>query len=445
MENVKNMIEKYKLISRGEIVGVGVSGGADSMALLHKLNSLADDLDFEVVALHVDHNIRENSGDDARFVLDYCKEHGIRAYKVKVDVPRQAEEKGLSLEAAAREARYGVFDAFIKKGIVDKIAVAHHMGDQAETILLNLFRGTGVSGAKGMELERDGIYIRPMLNTEKKAVLDYVNQYQIPYVEDATNQDSSYSRNFIRNEVLPLIQERWPNVVEKIVAFGKACADDDSYINSQIFDDAFISSERTIKIPNSYFLYPNAIVSRMIFKALGQIGVTADIERKHIKLIRELATSGKNGSKLDLPFGTTAIKEYDFLTLTNKKKKVITLNEPLRSGSFKVEGFGEVTVKKTKNFEINAGELLLDTAKVPETAIWRLKKTGDMFTKFGGGTKKLKDFLIDKKVPQRLRGLIPVLADGKEILAIAGLEISNKVRLDSNTVSAYKVTIKLEN
>ena len=349
MDSIKKTILKNSLINKGEVIGVGVSGGTDSMALLHYLHSISDELDFEVVGVHIDHNIRENSAEDASFVLNYCRENGIRAYKFKVDVPKLAQERGVSLEVAARDARYGVFDALVKKCAVDKIAIAHHMSDQAETILLNLFRGTGISGAKGMDLIRDGIYIRPMLFTDKKEILKYIDDNQIPYVEDYTNADTTFSRNYIRNEILPLIMKRWPAVIEKLVSFSKACYDDDEYINSQIIEDAFILEEKTVKIPNSYFLYPNAIVSRMIFKALRQIGVNKDIERKHVELIKDLAINGKNGAKIDLPLNVTAIKEYDYLSILNKEKEKIILDLPFKLGEFSVKGFGTVEAKRMRS------------------------------------------------------------------------------------------------
>ena len=441
MESVKNTIVKNALIKRGEVVGVGVSGGTDSMALLHYLNIIGEELDFEVVAIHIDHNIRENSADDASFVLGYCRENRIRAYKFKVDVPKLSQERGVSLEVAARDARYGVFDALVKKGAVDKIAIAHHMSDQAETILLNLFRGTGISGARGMDLTRDEIYIRPMLFTDKAVVLNYIEDNQIPYVEDYTNADTTFSRNFIRNEILPLISKKWPAVVEKLVDFSKACYDDDQYISSQIIEDAFILEEKTVKIPNSYFLYAHAIVSRMIFKALRQIGVNKDIERKHVELIKELAIHGKNGSKIDLPYSVTAIKEYDYLTIMNKQKEKLELNVPFKADEFFVKGFGTIVVRKTKSLKLDAKEIILDGKKVPKDAIWRFKQTGDMFEKFGGGTKKLKDYFIDKKIPARLRSIIPVLASGNEIYAIAGVEVSEKARIDKDTTTIFKVSV----
>lgn len=444
MENILRTIKEYNLISAGDIIGVAVSGGSDSMALLHYLRSLSADMDFEIVAIHIDHAIRENSFDDAQFVMNYCKENMIRTYKFRIDVPKLAEQKKGSLEETARDARLGVFDALLKKGVADKIAIAHNSRDQAETILINLFRGTGLAGVSGMEVVRDGTYIRPMLNTSKKAILDYIEKNQIPFVEDQTNKDNSYSRNYVRNLILPLVEEKWPGAIEKIVNFGKDCADDNEYISQFVLTDAIIFEEKTAKIPCSYFIYPNAIITRMIFKALDKIGVTKDIERVHIEMIKTLGLSGENGKKINLPTRVSVYKEYDYITLTNRQKKVIELKQPFKAGSFYVENFGTITVKRVRDLTRESGELLIDAKKVPKDAVWRLRENGDMFTKFGGGTKKLKSYLIDKKFPARLRTNLPVLAVGNEVLVIAGIEISDSVKLDPNATSATKISVSLD-
>ncbi|MDD3232021.1 MAG: tRNA lysidine(34) synthetase TilS [Clostridia bacterium] len=445
MDNILKTIKEKKLISPGDVIGVAVSGGSDSMALLHYLNELSSELDFEIVAVHVDHCIRTNSADDAAFVMDYCKEQMIRSYKFKVNVPQMAQQKKTSLEEVARDARFGVFDALLRKGVVGKIAIAHHSRDQAETILINLFRGSGVTGAVGMEASRDGFYLRPMLDTSKDAILNYIHLHAIPFVEDETNKDNVFSRNYIRNLILPLIEERWPGAVEKIVNFGKDCADDNQYINEQILTDAIIFEKNTAKIPQSYFLYPKAIVSRIIFRSLEKIKAKKDIERVHIQMIKKLAQSGENGKKINLPNSITVFKEYDYITITNKKKEIVELNEPFKSGSFQVKNYGTVSIKKVKDFELQDGELLVDFRKIPKNAVWRLRQKGDTFNKFGGGgSKKLRAYLIDKKVPNRIRTSIPVLAVENEILVIAGVEISESVRVDSNTLSAAKISVTLD-
>lgn len=440
METAKQLIEKTKMFKSGEIIGVGVSGGADSMALLHFLAQNAEEYDIEVVAIHVDHGIRENSYEDADFVKQKAKELGVRFYKFRIDAPKIAREKGISIETAARDARYGVFQTLLKKGVVDKIALAHHTKDQAETILMHIFRGSGVAGAKGMEAIRDNVYVRPFLTTSKAQILEYLAENHIENVEDYSNADNSYNRNYVRNVLMPEIEKRWPNVVNAIASFGQAVTEDDEYITSQVFDDAMMVSEKEVKIPTSYFLYANPIISRLIFKACHAIGIHKDIERKHIEAIKELALNGQNGSRIYLPFEAIAIREYDYLTIYNRHEEEQTLNEPFKCGEFNVEGFGKVIVRRVKDFTPKENVLYLDYRLVPKTAVWRFRQDGDVFTKFGGGSKKLKSYLIDKKVPQRLRNVLPVLADGNEVYAIAGLEISDKVKVE-NVPTAFMIEV----
>ncbi len=440
MRTCEEFIIDNKLFKPGEVVGVGCSGGSDSLALLHYLAKHQEKFDIEVVAIHVDHQIRENSWADAEFVKERAGELGIRFYKFRVDVPKLAKDKGLGIEEAAREARYGVFKTLINKGVVDKIALAHHMQDQAETILMHIFRGAGLSGAKGMGAVSNKIYVRPLLNTSKNEIYDYLSENRLEYCEDYTNEDNSYNRNFVRNVILEEVLERWPNAVQAIVNFGKAVKEDDEYINKQVYDDAIMVEDKAVKIPASYFLYDMAIVNRLIFKAFKHIGITKDIERKHIQLIADLAIKGENGKKLSLPFEILAIKEYDYLTIYNKSEDKPSFEAEFKCGEFEVPNFGKLLVKRVKEFGASEG-LLIDYRKVPKDAVWRFRQEGDVFTKFGGGSKKLKSYLIDKKVPARLRDSIPVLASGNEVYAIAGVEISDKVKVE-DVPTAYFVSVK---
>lgn len=441
MESAIQLIEKTKMLKSGEIIGVGVSGGADSMALLNFLQENAEKYDIEVVAIHVDHGIRESSADEAEFVRQKAKEMGVRFYKFRVDAPKLAKEKGESLETVARQARYGVFDTLLKKGVVDKIALAHHTLDQAETILMHIFRGSGVSGAKGMEPIRDNTYIRPFLTTSKQQILQYLVEKHIDNVEDDSNFDNSYNRNFVRNVLMPEIIKRWPNAVNAIATFGQAVSEDDEYISNNVSADAVMAHDKVVQIPISYFLYPNPIVSRIIFKACKSIGITHDIERKHIEAIKELALNGQNGARIYMPFEAIAIKEYDYLTIYNRKQEEVTLNLPFKCGEFEVKGFGKIVVKRVKDFgKKQDGVIYLDYRKVPKDAVWRFRQDGDTFEKFGGGSKKLKSYLIDKKIPQRLRANLPVLASGSEVYAIAGVEISDKVKIE-NVPTAFEISV----
>ena len=442
MEKILDFIKQNNLIKPGEVVGVGVSGGIDSMCLLHFLNANKQLLDIDVVAIHINHGIREESDDEARFVVQKCREMGVRVYKFSIDAPKIAKDKRISVETAAREGRYGVFDALVKKDIIDKAALAHHQSDQAETILMHIFRGCGANGAKGMEPIRDGIYIRPMLKVSKEEINLYASTNNIEFVEDSSNADNSYTRNFVRNVIMKDILKKWPNAVEAINNFAEAVSDDDDYIQSIIDTNALLVDEKIVQMPCSYFSGSSAIYSRIVFKALALIGVTKDIERKHIEMIKDLATSMENGKKIRLPYDIVVSKEYDYLTFENNYVEKPQLSKTLKCEEFEAPNYGNIVIKRVKTDKMNeAGALYFDYRKVPKTARWRYREDGDVFEKFGGGTKKLKSFLIDKKIPVRLRDYIPVLADENEVYVIAGVEVSEKVRVE-DVPTCYKVTVE---
>lgn len=441
MENVIKDIKKHELIKAGERIAVACSGGKDSMSLLHYLWSKKEELGCEVVAVNIDHSIRENSENDSEFVINYCKKNNIKIYSFKVNAKQFAEDKKLSLEQGARECRYRVFKSLVSKNLVDKIALAHHLQDQAETILLNIFRGTGLVGASGMDYVRDNIYIRPLLSTSKNEISAYIESNEIPYVEDETNQENEFNRNYIRNAIMPLIRNRWSNADSAIANFGAVCRQDDEYIQSSISDTALVVEDGISRIYSSYFVYPDAYVFRLILRALKAIGLSTNVERKHLKLIKDMAIESENGTKISLPNGLSVIKEYNFITFTNRNVKPSSKTYDFAKGKLDISNFGLIETVLTKKLTVGEFTHLVDMTKIPKDAVWRFRHDGDVFEKFGGGTKSLSDYLIDKKVPVRLRNSLPVLASKNEILIIAGVEISDKVKVDKNTKVAYGINV----
>lgn len=440
MNKVEQLIVNNKLINANETVAVACSGGQDSMCLLNILMHLKNKLKFNLVAINVDHSLRKNSASDSMFVKNYCEKNNIKLYSYVLDINKLCANKKLGLEQGAREGRYAVFNKLLDDGVVDKIALGHHMQDQAETILLNIFRGAGVAGACGMELNRDGKYIRPLLYTAKTEIQAYVEANDIPYVEDETNLQNDYSRNYIRNMIMPLIRNRWQNADSTICEFGKLCKQDNDYINSLISKNAIVKeSENTVKAYSSYFTNNSSLTSRLIFKALKQIGASVDIERKHLKLVCDLAVNGENGAKINLPNGVVVIKEYGFITFTNKKLKTSIKPLKLKRGKFNIPGVGVLEVYISNNIDFSAYQNVFDAKKVDKNAVWRFRQNGDEFEKYGGGTKSLNEFFIDRKVPARFRDVLPVLAVGNEILVVAGVEISDKVKVDKTTTQIYGV------
>ncbi len=445
MDKIKNAILINKLINANEVIGVACSGGIDSMCLLVSLNEISKQLNFKVVAINVDHCIRETSARDSEFVANFCKKHNIPVKCFKIDALKISEEKKVGIELAAREARYKIFNSLIEKGIVNKIALGHHMVDQAETILLNILRGSGLAGASGMSYVRDGKFIRPMLKVSKAEIRAFVNNNEIPFVEDETNKNNDYSRNYLRNVLMPMIRSKWPNADQTICNFGVIAKEDDDYIYSSLNDSGVvIENKNTAKIPTSYFaIYKPSAINRIILKALHKIGATVDIERKHLKIIMGLALEGENGNKINLPHKISVIKEYNYVTITNKslKLKKATYKFERENNNVNIKDFGVIEIRRTTKRDPKCFSHLVDAKKIPTGAVWRFREDGDLIEKFGGGTKSLSDYLIDKKVPSRLRRNLPVLAVNNEILIIAGVEISNKVKVDETTRTALGINV----
>jgi len=440
MERVIDFIKQNKMIKSGEIIGVACSGGRDSICLLHFLNSIKAELDCEVVAVNVDHGIRTTSALDTEFVMQFCKDNHIRAYKFKAEALKVAKEEKLTIEQAARKVRYGIFETVIKKGLVDKIALAHHLNDQAETVLLNIVRGAGLNGAKGMEPTRDGIYIRPLLTTPREEIMAYLDENGLEFVEDETNKDNSYSRNYIRNVVLPDLRKHFKSVDKNIVKFASICNQDDKFINSQLNMGTLIETKEFTKIPLAYFYQDDAIINRILMKVLSRYA-TQDIERKHIKMIREFALEALNGNIISLPFKIKVMKEYDYITIGIIKKKEVVGENVFRSGKLKIEGYGTIRSTSSKVFtEPKIHQHIIDASKLPGNAVWRTRQEGDTFAPLGlGGTKKLKEYFIDKKIPQRMRDEIPVLAVGSKILIVADIEIADELKVTDETKQFYKI------
>ena len=442
MENFESEVIKYitdnKMLSAGDRVGIAVSGGSDSMALLHFLKGLSSEIGIHVLAVTVNHNLRKTSRKDVMFVKQYCADNKIECIVMNADVPAFAAKNKMGLEQAARILRYQCFETAVNKHKLTKFAVAHHMNDQAETILLHIFRGCGLKGASGMS-PVNGIYIRPFLNVKKADLIAYNYRNSTPNVIDETNDDNRYSRNFVRNVILPKVKEEWRNVEDNIVNFGKIVSRDNAFINSHADTHGIMRDANAVRIPLNRFAFPTPVVSRLVLQALTMLGIKRNIEAKHVDAIISLSIDGLNGERVDLPNNSYAVKEYEYITIVKREKRVEEKTYPFKIGKTVVEGFGTITVTKTISHKlaIERGLLVADAAKLPKKARWRFKADGDMFTKFGGGTKKVNSYLTDKKIPARLRPTIPVLAEGSTVFVVGGVGISESVKTDRDTIDAY--------
>ena len=418
----------------GKTVAVALSGGSDSMALLHYLTRIAPNFDIKVKAINVEHGIRGASSiADSAFAKDTCDKLGIPLLSYSVDSVAYSKERKLSLEEGARALRYGCFFDAIKKGECDFVATAHHLKDQAESILLNVFRGSGIKGLTGIK-NRDGI-IRPFLSTPKKDIEEYIKQNAIPYVTDQTNFDEDYTRNYLRQKVLPVIEKVFPNFEASLLRLSAIASEDDEYIELQAQKSVNVVSndKAEIELP-----LEKAPFSRAVILALKSIGIKKDWEKKHIDDAFNLSQN-QTGRKIDFPFGVLVVKEYDRLVFTKKDVK----NEcsiPFSLGKIEfLDSVYTISAKGEENADFKSGNYF-DLDKLPLGAIIRTKKDGDIFKAVNGKTKNLSDFLCEKKIPLLDRTTLPLIAKDNTVYAILGVAIAEQIRIDETTKKIAKIT-----
>ncbi len=411
------------LIKNNQTIAVALSGGKDSMCLLHSLLALKNDYNLTIKAVNIDHSIRGNdSENDSLFVKNYCEKLGVELAFYKVDAVKFSKENGYTLEQGARILRYQVFDNLLAENYCDVIATAHHKTDNFETVLFNIFRGTGLKGLAGIPKKRDN-FIRPLLNVTKQEINDNIIKNNIPFVEDATNFDSDYSRNYIRNEISPKILEKFPFAENSINRLSEIAFEEDEFLENLAKENIKIEKE-------NYFLPTNlnpVLIKRATKIILGKLGVDKDYEMVNFNDIVKL-TALQNGSKIVLPKGVVAVKQYEYIVFYKEEEKNTIPPIPFGVKTYEFEDYSIVISKTTIE---NA--LTFDGDKIPPTAVIRTRLDGDTFKKFGGGTKKLKDYLIDKKIPRYSRDTIPVLAVDNQVLIVFNVEISEDIKVDTTT------------
>lgn len=230
-EQVYNCIKKYKLINEGDKLLIGVSGGPDSICLLHVLNLLKEKLKIQIYVAHINHMLRKESDSETEYVQAFCKNLGIECFIKKVNVVEYSKEHKIGTEEAGRIIRYEFFDDIAKKVSANKIATAHNSNDKAETVLLNILRGSGISGLKGIEAIRDNKYIRPLIETTRKDIEEYCAKNNLEPKIDQTNLESIYRRNKIRNDLIPYIQKEFnPNFLKTINRLSEVATEENEYL-----------------------------------------------------------------------------------------------------------------------------------------------------------------------------------------------------------------------
>lgn len=412
------------LVWTGGVIGAAVSGGIDSMCMLHYLVSAG----ARVVALTVEHGIRgEESLADVALVEDYCRVLGVPVEVRHVDALGYAQSEHLSVEDAARRLRHAFFGDMLREGRVDCIATAHHLDDNVESVLLNLLRGTGLRGLAGISA-REG-YIRPFLGYTRADVEAYARANGVPYREDGTNRDVAYRRNYLRHEVLPVVEEGFPHYRDSIARLVDAAAEQVSLLDALAPDPT--AEGDVVYLPLDAFDLHPALAKWSVRKAMRHFLWGVDFEAVNLEDVMRLPHL-KSNAVVHLAHGVRCSLEYDRLAFWQADEAEAP-RYPFGEGRF---AFGKRTYVVRPYRE--GDPLRFDLDKVPRGSLIRLRAEGDSIAKFGGGTKSLGDYYTDKKVPLRVRDSHPVVAHDSQVVVCAA-DISRTVAVDGDTRRIYTI------
>ena len=489
-EKVRETIKKFEMLSPSDRVVVGVSGGPDSIALLHILKELIPQLKISLSIAHLNHGFRGKESDrDAEYVQELALELGLPVIVESRDVPAFIKEEGLSPEDGARRARYDFFARVVKRVKANKVALGHNADDQAETVLMRLLRGSGREGLGGIPPVRElkpgskVKVIRPLIEATREEVEEYLKEQGIKSRLDASNIEPVYLRNKIRLKLLPLLTKYNPNIKSILVRTAQILGEEDRYLEGIVNRHL----KRIVKkgkegitldiIKLSSLSLP--IQRRILRETLGAIkGNKLDIQLSHIDDVLDLLRV-RGRASLDLPGNILITKEYRRLSLGFKKEE----RAPSFNYSLKVPGITKVpeiglsfrtkilkerpralkkALKKRAYFDYegalslapstkkaritrfsSASERLSYYGRIKAPLSLRNRETGDRFQPLGmRGSKKLKDFFIDEKIPLKERERIPLLVSGKEIIWVVGHRISDKAKITNKTKKVLIVEVK---
>ena len=446
----KTLVEN-KLISKGDTVIVGASGGPDSQFMIYILDKFRKEMDFEMVLAHLNHLHRDQADKDQELVRMTAEKLGLDFFSRARSMDDLAKEHKISPEDAGRRLRYEFFNDLAKKYPSSKIAVAHNKDDQAETVLMRIIRGTGLDGLRAMDYRTENI-IRPILGIKKKEILEYLDKNNIPYAIDHTNFENDYTRNKIRLDIIPILEDINPNVIDSVFSLS-TLAKDDLKILDKVVDDRFKEmaklGQKEIAFDKEKFDQTEpALLRRVLRKAVEILkGQIKDFSKENLDdflKIRDLETS-KELIKDDLRLR----KSYDFYILEeisneekNQSKLTLSDNETIFYNGFyiKTSIINSDKYEKDKNVGYFDYDLLDFPLKV------RTRRPGDRFVPLGHKSeKKLKDFLSDQKIDRKRRDNLPLILSKDKIIWLAPLRISDEFKVTASTKKILKIEVYDEN
>jgi tRNA(Ile)-lysidine synthase len=442
VDKVAIFIKKHDLIHNNSTVIIGVSGGADSLALLHYLWSIREKKDLNLVVAHVDHMFRgKQSAEDMVFVEHFCKKLAVPCVSIQINVERYKHEHQLSTQVAARECRYDFYDQIMKRYNADYLALGHHGDDQIETILMRLTRGSTGIGYAGMQVKRPfstGSIVRPFLSITKLEIEQYLKEYKIVPRLDPTNEKNDYTRNRYRHHILPYLKQENGQVHERFQNFSEKMIEDQNLLEELTVEkmNTVISEKKAGKVIvdiNLFQSIPMPLQRRGIKLILNYLyKVKPDqLSSIHIDNLITLLSGEHPSGELHFPKGLKVVRSYNQCILSFNEEKndefhhILQLPSPLS-----LNNGHEIITEVWEHYpsEVKGNEaFVLDPKHVKLPLIVRSRMIGDRMTLKGlTGSKKVKDIFIDKKIPMNMRNKWPVVLDAEgNIIWLPGLKKSS--------------------
>ena len=419
---VKKAVEQFSMLQTGDTVTVALSGGADSVALLHALWSLRDELGITVNAAHLNHSIRGKEADrDQNFAKEFCDSLGIELFSEKIDVPEYAQKNHLSLELAAREMRYD----FLNRVAKGKIATAHTATDNLETVIFNLTRGTAIKGLCGIPPVRERI-VRPVIFCTRENIEDYCKANKLSFVTDSTNLSDDYSRNKIRHNVLPVLKELNPSVEISVMRTAVSLSEDNEYLETMAEAELYRLCDEDGLSVSGFDTIQKSVAKRVIKKYFSLCFCDVTLENRHINEIYEICLS--KGGKVNLPQEIHAIVNNDTLFFSSSVVK---------NTAFKVN------ITKIPNVNNLFSNNMLDCDKIVGELVVRTRLEGDKIRlKNRGHTKSLKKLFTECKIPLSIRNTLPVIADDEGVVWVHNIGVCQRCAVNNNTKNAYKIDVE---
>lgn len=438
----KENIEKFNMLNYKDRIIAAVSGGADSIFLLENLNELKEEYNLEIIVAHVNHGVRDTAKRDEDFVIKRAKELNLKCEVLHVNMDEYAIEHKISSEEAGRFLRYNFFRSLASKN--SKIFLAHNANDQAETVLFRIIRGTGIEGLSAMDFIDRDLY-RPMLNIKRDEIEEYIEENNINFVQDETNFEDIYSRNKLRLNVIPYIEDNFnENFTDSLIRLSQISKSNFKFVN-KITRDLFLKNYKDNKlyIKNLKDL-DEYILSEIVREFLkNEINTLEGISSKNISDVVLLIQKAVN-SKINLPGDLNLILSYDYIYLAREIGKVEIEEQILNLGKNKTH-FGNIYVAKSNLYRADDNMISIDANKIKGNLKIRNRRDGDKFMPFGMNKyKKLKNFFIDEKIDRYKRDLVPIIYDDEEIIWVVPYRISEKYIIDKNTKEIINISLEVK-